>query len=36
MEILYWYDIDLEDNDLNFENILEKVLVLAKCQNRLI
>ena len=31
MEIFYWYDIDLEDdNRLDFEDLLEKALVLAK------
>lgn len=36
MNILYRYDIDLEDdNDPGFEVILEKVLVLARCRNRL-
>lgn len=36
MSILYRYDIDLEgDNDPDFEVILEKLLVLARCRNRL-
>ena len=36
MRFFYWYDMDLEDdNGLDFENLLEKVLVLAKCRNRL-
>lgn len=31
MEIFYWYDIDLEDdNRLDFEDLLEKALVLVK------
>ena len=32
MEIFYWYDIDLEnDNSLDFDDVLEKALVLVKC-----
>ncbi len=36
MEIFYWYDIDLEDdNSLDFDDILEKALVLVKRSNYL-
>lgn len=36
MRTFYRYDIDLEDdNRLDFEDLLEKVLVLVKCRNRL-
>ncbi len=34
MEIFYWYNIDLENNDdLDFGDLLEKVLVLVKRKN---
>lgn len=35
MEIFYRCDIDLEDDGLDFTDLLEKVLVLIRCRIRL-